>query len=158
MHEVFLIDEAALQRLAHLWAAPLSERLQGRTRADAAVLTLHGDLGAGKTAFTRALLRALGHTGAVPSPTYTLVESYPLDALSVGHLDLYRLGYPDELDFLGFDEVLAEHDLICVEWPERAGDRLPAPGLELRLEYVADGGRRLFFKGPLADSGLPTSL
>ncbi len=156
---ICLDTEAELQSLAARWAGPLRAQLQRRSSdTDAALLTLHGELGAGKSTFVRALLRAMGHTAAVPSPTYTLIESYSLDELTVAHADFYRLADPSELDFLGFDAVLAEHDLLCVEWPERAGDFLPTPDLSLRLEYLDSGGRQLFFAGALADSLRATNL
>ena len=151
-------DESVLHTLAASLATPLVDHLQMRPQGDAALMTLHGELGAGKSAFTRALLRSLGHTGAVPSPTYTLIESYSTGGLAIAHADFYRLASPDELDFLGIEEVLEAHDLLCVEWPERAGDRLPVADLELRLEYADGGGRHLFFSGALAELILPTSL
>ena len=155
---VHLADETALVRLAGIWATSLKTALQSRLSTEAAVMSLQGELGAGKSTLVRALLRALGYQGAVPSPTYTLIESYVLDSIRVAHADFYRLADPGELDFLGFDEVLAEHDLVCIEWPERASDRLPAPELSVRLEYDDKGGRQLFFSGPLAHPDEATTL
>ncbi|MCF5974045.1 tRNA (adenosine(37)-N6)-threonylcarbamoyltransferase complex ATPase subunit type 1 TsaE, partial [Xanthomonas perforans] len=87
-------------------------------RPASAVVQLHGDLGAGKSTLARALLRALGVTGPIRSPTYTLVERYPLaTGDEAWHLDLYRIGHAGELDFLGLDEGSAS--LWLVEWPER---------------------------------------
>lgn len=97
------------------------------------VLALSGELGAGKTTLVRGLLRALGVTGAVRSPTYTLVELYPLEALTVVHADLYRLGDPAELDLLGLREWAQPGFLWCIEWPERAAGRIPAPDVTLSL-------------------------
>ena len=103
------------------------------------VVYLTGDLGAGKTTLTRGLLRSLGVTGAVRSPTYTLVEIYQIGALTALHLDLYRLNDAAELDNLGLREWATGGHLWLVEWPERGGDRLPAADLVIKL--VAGDGR-----------------
>ncbi|MFC3134231.1 tRNA (adenosine(37)-N6)-threonylcarbamoyltransferase complex ATPase subunit type 1 TsaE, partial [Microbaculum marinum] len=101
------------------------------------VVLLAGDLGAGKTAFARALIRAVADDAGleVPSPTFTLVQTYDLPRLAIAHVDLYRLGDPAELDELGLDEHAG---LILAEWPERAPDRFPADRLEVRLEVDAE--------------------
>ena len=103
---------------------------------------LTGPLGAGKTTLVRGLLRALGHTGTVRSPTYTLLESYTVAGLEVCHFDLYRLTDAEELEHIGARELFDGRHLCLVEWPEHGAGWLPAPDLELRLEQ-ADGGRRL---------------
>ena len=96
---------------------------------------LAGDLGAGKTTLTRYWLQALGHTGAVKSPTYTLVEPYSIEQKDglikpVYHADLYRLQDPEELSFIGFDEYLDEPNaLVIIEWASRADSYLPPPTL-----------------------------
>ncbi|WP_349359067.1 tRNA (adenosine(37)-N6)-threonylcarbamoyltransferase complex ATPase subunit type 1 TsaE [Stappia sp.] len=115
-------------------------------------LCLDGDLGAGKSTFARAAIRALADdaTLEVPSPTFTLVQSYPLPRFEVAHLDLYRLEEPEELDELGLDEAL-ERGAALVEWPERGAGRLPADALTVR--FSADDGpdsRRLVFHGSQA--------
>ena len=98
---------------------------------------LQGDLGAGKSTVARALLRALGVQGPVRSPTYTLVERYPVAGGEAWHLDLYRIGHAAELDFLGLDE--AEVVLWLVEWPEKAATGLPPADLVLDLAAERDG-------------------
>ncbi|KRG58099.1 ATP-binding protein [Stenotrophomonas koreensis] len=116
----------------------LGQRLAAQRPAHA-VVHLYGDLGAGKSTLARALLRALGVTGTIRSPTYTLVERYPLaDGSEAWHLDLYRIGDPGELDFLGLDEGAAS--LWLVEWPQRAGAALPPA--DLRIDLAIDGHGR----------------
>jgi len=109
------------------------------------VVALAGDLGAGKTAFARALLQTLGVTGDVPSPTFTLVQTYDTPAFFVSHFDLYRLKDPSELDELGWDDALAD-GLTLVEWAERAGTQLPNDCLRLRFSITGDGGRQCIFE------------
>ena len=94
------------------------------------VITLQGQLGAGKTTFARALLQALGVTGEVPSPTFTLVQNYLASSLSIFHFDFYRLKQADELEEIGWDDACAE-GLVLVEWPERAITRMPHDRLAL---------------------------
>ena len=127
-----LRDVAATEALAQALA---------RTQPDPAVVHLQGELGAGKSTLARAWLRALGVTGTVRSPTYTLVEQYPLPGRAAGtlalHLDLYRIGAPGELEFLGLDDQAAA--LWLVEWPEHGAAVLPAPDLEVHLAVAGEG-------------------
>jgi tRNA threonylcarbamoyladenosine biosynthesis protein TsaE len=117
----------------------------GRALADSlparAVLLLDGDLGAGKTTLARALLQRLGVRGAVRSPTYTLVERYPTPVGEAVHLDLYRIADPEELLYLGLDDLEESARLWLVEWPERGRGALPAADLRLRLASRGDGRR-----------------
>lgn len=109
-----------------------------RTRPPAAVVLLHGDLGAGKSSLARAMLRALGVQGPIRSPTYTLVERYPLPAGGEAwHMDLYRIGDPGELEFLGLDG--GEAVLWLVEWPQRGAGALPPADLEVWLDHAGTG-------------------
>ena len=135
--------ELALPDLAA--TALLAGRIAPRLRAGDAV-ALWGDLGAGKTTLARDILRALGVTEDVPSPTFTIVQSYETAALTVAHYDLYRLKTAREMEELGFREAL-EDGAALVEWPERAPDYLPDETLHLRLQ-LEDGTRRVKITGP----------
>jgi tRNA threonylcarbamoyladenosine biosynthesis protein TsaE len=106
------------------------------------VIFLEGDLGTGKTTLTRGILRGLGHRGAVRSPTYTLIEPYALTGLELYHFDLYRLGDPEELEYLGLRDLLDRASVWVVEWPERGAGLLPKPDLRIRLVH-RDLGRHL---------------
>jgi len=125
-----LPDEAATAALAIRTAAALEGGL---------VVYLHGDLGAGKTSFTRALLGALGVGERIKSPTYSLVESYRLANGTAWHLDLYRIADPGELEWLGLDALSDASALVLVEWPDRGVGALPTPDLIVHLGYAGNG-------------------
>lgn len=119
--------------------ARLAAALLAADPAEPLLVGLSGELGAGKTTLVGGLLEALGHAGPVRSPTYALIESYCLADRDVHHCDLYRLRDPDDLEDLGLRDLLTARSVLLVEWPERAGDRLRAPDVSLRLAYLAAG-------------------
>ena len=128
-----LPDEAATLRLGSRLASALRPGL---------VIYLEGDLGAGKTTLSRAVIQALGHRGTVKSPTYSLVEVYVISSLYLYHFDFYRFESPEEFLDAGLDEYFNDASVCLVEWPERAQGCLPAPDLRLHLCH-AGGGRLL---------------
>lgn len=138
---IALADEAATNMFGRRLAARL---------VPGDIVLLSGDLGAGKTALARGILAGLGHVGEVPSPTFTLVQSYEVPGvrLPVWHVDLYRLEDPEEVEELGLDEILADGALI-IEWPERAGERWPE-ALHLTLIDGGEGSRSLTARVPPA--------
>ena len=125
-------DEAATLRVG----AALAQGI-----APGRVLHLQGELGAGKTTVARGLLRALGYEGRVKSPTYTLVELYPLSSLNLYHFDFYRFKDREEGLNSGFRDYFNPQSACVVDWPERAGGLLPPPDLSLRLEFDPQGRR-----------------
>ena len=131
---LYLPDEAATIEFA--------DRLHTLLPADIAgwTILLDGELGTGKSTLARALIRSLGYSGAVPSPTYTLVEPYQLPRCNVYHVDLYRVSAEEELRYLGWNEL--EDGFRLVEWPDRAPALADGADLRLQLSYE-NGGRRV---------------
>lgn len=134
--------EQLAQKLATLILADTAPQATaaGHDRPTHPVAHIHlqGDLGAGKTCFARALLRACGVQGRIKSPSYALLESYKISSLYLHHLDFYRFSNSDEWLDAGFDELLLEPALVLIEWPERAAGRLPLPDLLIGLDYATD--------------------
>src|SRR5512147_1960073 len=110
----------------------------GRAATPPLIVTLAGDLGAGKTTLAQAICTGYGVTEPVTSPTYALVHRYDAPKSPVYHIDLYRLDNESQLTNIGWDDILAERALLIVEWPERAGDRMPADQLHIDLGYAKD--------------------
>jgi len=130
----------------HLADAAATEAAGARlasTLTPGMIVNLSGELGTGKTTLVRGCLRALGWHGRVKSPTYTLVEHYPISSIYFYHFDFYRFADPSEWETAGLADAFRDDSVCLVEWPERVGTRLPAPDLALELSYAADGGRDL---------------
>ncbi len=139
---LMLADDAATQALGACLAGAVRPGLS---------VWLSGDLGAGKTTLTRGLLRELGYSGRVKSPTYTLVELYPFSRFNIYHFDFYRFVDPDEWQEAGLREYFNDTSLCLVEWPEKGGELLPEPDLRVRLE-ILDAGRSVRVQG-LTEAG-----
>lgn len=139
--------ESDTQKLAKLLAQVVGEFLP-ELSSRSLVIFLQGTLGAGKTTFSRYFIRALGHTGAVKSPTYGLVEEYDLAFGKLCHFDLYRLNEPEELEYIGIREYLTASKICLIEWPEHAQGLLPEPDLDvqIQLEGLANEGREICIK------------
>ena len=130
MSNVVLIKargEEAMVNLGRQFGAAAAEQGAGL------VVFLQGNLGMGKTTLIRGVIRHFGHTGAVKSPTYTLVEPYEFADLQVNHFDLYRLGHPEELEFLGIRDYFGDHAVNLIEWPDRGTGVLPVADLVVSI-------------------------
>lgn len=120
----------------------------GRAAHPPLIITITGELGAGKTTLVQAICAGYGVTEEVTSPTFALVHEYRAPRSPVHHLDLYRLHRADQLDAIGWDEITSAHALVLVEWPERAEGRLPGRHATLSLQHLpADPDRRLLYAG-----------
>ncbi|WP_160154757.1 tRNA (adenosine(37)-N6)-threonylcarbamoyltransferase complex ATPase subunit type 1 TsaE [Microbulbifer sp. ALW1] len=143
----FLADEAATVAAGE----QLGKACKDSGLSEGLVIFLGGQLGAGKTTFSRGVLRAFGHCGAVKSPTYTLVEPYEFTEQRVYHFDLYRLGDAEELEYMGVRDYFGPGSLSLVEWSERGTGVLPEPDLTLSLSLEGEG-RRLVLEA-LSEAG-----
>jgi tRNA threonylcarbamoyl adenosine modification protein YjeE len=127
-----------------------TEALARRIAAGLAVgdtIALEGDLGAGKTTLARAILRALGETGEVPSPSFTLVQPYETKRLKIAHCDLYRIEDAAEVDELGLEDAL-DQGAVLIEWPDRVPARIPDDALTVRIQILGEQERAVQFWGP----------
>ncbi|MGB2115899.1 MAG: tRNA (adenosine(37)-N6)-threonylcarbamoyltransferase complex ATPase subunit type 1 TsaE [Porticoccaceae bacterium] len=133
---VNLDGEQAMVNYGHVLATAIAQ-------ANAPLLILlNGDLGAGKTTISRGILQSLGYSGAVKSPTYTLVEPYDLEIGKVFHFDLYRLIDPEELEHIGFSDYLSQANLCIIEWPENGGSYIPQADIKIDISQY-ESGRKL---------------
>lgn len=130
---LFLENEAGTETLGRELARLAKESGQGL------VVFLEGDLGMGKTTLSRGIIRGLGHKGAVKSPTYTIVEPYEALNPPAYHFDLYRLGDPEELEYMGIRDYFNGQNICLIEWPERGEGLLPQPDLGIHLEHQGEG-------------------
>lgn len=120
----------------------------GRSAHAPLVVTISGELGAGKTTLVQAICAGYGVTDEVTSPTFALVHEYRAPRSPVHHLDLYRLDRPEQLDEIAWDELVSARAVVLIEWPERAGDRVPAGHVSLTLQHLPDDpDRRLLYAG-----------
>ena len=133
------LDEAGLRG----WGRELGEAIRAPL-----VISLSGDLGAGKTTLAQSICEGYGVVDSVTSPTYALVHRYDAEKSPVYHVDLYRLDNASQLTNIGWDDMLAERAVVIVEWPERAGDQMPGDHLHIDLEYLnGDPDRRVLLAG-----------
>lgn len=121
----------------------LATEYAGRLKASDVVF-LHGNLGAGKTTFVKGVLRSLGYNGNVKSPTYTLVESYEFESVTIHHFDLYRLANPEELEWIGLRDYFNENSICFIEWPEKGKGFLSHPSSNIYINYLHDGRKLIF--------------
>ena len=120
----------------------------GRSISPPLIVTLTGELGVGKTTLAQAICSGYGVRDEITSPTYALIHEYRAPKSAVFHIDLYRLESPDQLTNIGWDEIVSSRSLVLVEWPERAGSRLPDDHLPIDLDYVPDDPtRRILLAG-----------
>ena len=141
--ELHVKDESMTELLAQQFAQQFDQAL---------VFHLDGDLGAGKTAFVRAFLRAMGHEGAVRSPTYTLMENYDLKGFEFYHFDLYRLEDPEELEFIGIRDLDTSDHTFFIEWPEKGHGAIYDPDIKFFISVAGSG--RVFQIAALTEKGV----
>ena len=135
------LDEEAMLHLAGQLAVALTTRANN----SGCIIYLEGNLGAGKTTFSRGFIRGLGHHGAVRSPTFTLVEPYQLGDLSVYHFDLYRLIEPDELDYIGVRDYFSGDSLCLIEWADQGRGFIPDADLHIQIDRNTANSRDIIF-------------
>ena len=135
---LLLQDAEATNVFGRSMAEPVKPHMSA-IRAAGLQINLSGDLGAGKTALVRAMLHALGVAGPIKSPTYALLEPYTVSSLDFYHFDFYRLKEPGEFEGTGFRELFGPGRICAVEWPERAGPRLPTADISITLTVEGDG-------------------
>lgn len=143
-YRLFLANEEATAALAESLAHAIFPEISSGYEPDLRAFTgariyLQGDLGAGKTTFARHFLQALGVTGRIKSPTYTLLESYNVSRLYLYHFDFYRFSDSSEWQEAGFEEQLLDQAVVLVEWSEKANEQLPPADIKLHLTYQDEG-------------------
>lgn len=146
-----LADEQATMEIAAQFARSLNEQDFFGNKHAPVVIYLRGDLGAGKTTFTRGFLRACGYAGVVKSPTYTLVEPYSIAGFNLYHFDLYRLSDPEELEFTGVRDCFTDQAICLIEWPEKAYSALPEA--DIVCEICIEGSHRRLVSTPISSIG-----
>ena len=120
----------------------------GRVASPPLLVTISGELGAGKTTLVQAICRGYGVTEDVTSPTFALVHRYAAPRSPVYHLDLYRLESPDELRNIGWDDLIGEDAIVLIEWPERAAEHIPRDHVPVSLQHLeGDESRRVLYAG-----------
>ncbi|MBQ0832223.1 tRNA (adenosine(37)-N6)-threonylcarbamoyltransferase complex ATPase subunit type 1 TsaE [Marinobacter sp.] len=148
----FLEGEVETEKLGNKLARLAKQSNQGL------IVFLEGDLGMGKTTLSRGVIRGLGHKGAVKSPTYTLVEPYEDLIPPAYHFDLYRLGDPEELEYMGIRDYFNGESICLIEWPERGKGLLPQADLEIHLEHQGEGRSALVRAGSEQGASLLNEL
>lgn len=144
-----LVDEQASEQLALVLARSLSAPL---------ILSFSGEIGAGKTTLIRAMLRALGVSSAIKSPTFSLLEHYDCLGFSVHHFDLYRIHHEDELEYIGFRDYFSGDSVCCIEWAERAGRLLPHVDVLFDLKLCGAGRELIITSFSTAGERIVASL
>lgn len=139
MMHYLIPDPMMMEKLGSAIASALTEKAP-------CILTLSGDLGAGKTTFVSGLLKKLGHEGPVKSPTFSLVETYFLQGKKIVHCDLYRVENFAELEAIGWRNYLADSDLILVEWPEKIGKKRLSIDLACQIKILNPTDRNVFLE------------